>query len=531
MVDRRAFLKNLAKLIQGLGLMLAIGEPNHGRCELPRNVQSQLIDYRKESENYHETQKDKPVAAVLGGGVAGLAAARTLALNGWGVDVFEQSPHAGGFCSTLVIDEFTFDFGPHVFAKTIRELVSFKPCDLCPATFSESFLVNGRVLNFPSDVFSLGYISDMVFTFARNMLDPARLRQENMEQLALASFGEQATTQLFRPLMEKWCGSALNSLDHRYVLSRMHARLEWNFVKIHSIGILTNFFLRHFSSREESVNSHSPSNVSGDAISDAPGYSGRIGARIVPDRLMSCDSNINLHCNSSVNSIDIENGRIVRIEAGGIQCRPDFVINTIPLNRFAALIRGTDDLISLSHLEYLNIVFVFVRLSRPGLLKTEWTWIPDASVPFYRISEMKILNESHAPKNCTGLCLEVSLRENDPRNRESSQYWTNLASDFLTRSFSISSKEIIGMNVEIRNAGYPMFLKKNTQVISKLLSRPYVSGEQTHEFLLPIDNLALAGRAGTFLYLLTPGAITSGINAAKRALACLPTKIQSWPIR
>jgi protoporphyrinogen oxidase len=199
------------------------------------------------------------------------------------------------------------------------------------------------------------------------------------------------------------------------------------------------------------------------------------------------------------------------------------VINTIPLNRFASLISGTDDFSFLSELDYLNVIFVFVRLNRPSLLKTEWTWIPDPSVPFYRISEMKVLNESHAPKGCTGLCLEASPGEANHKDSKP-KYWTRLAVDFLKKSFSISDREIIGMNVEQRDAGYPKFLKKNTRIISRLLSKPYVLGEHDHHFLLPINNLALAGRAGTFLYLLTPGAINSGLNAANLAQAYLTTR-------
>lgn len=48
---------------------------------------------------------------VVGAGVAGLAAARALRLQGAEVTVFESSDHVGGRCATQSIDRYTFDTG------------------------------------------------------------------------------------------------------------------------------------------------------------------------------------------------------------------------------------------------------------------------------------------------------------------------------------------------------------------------------------------------------------------------------------
>jgi hypothetical protein len=131
----------------------------------------------------------RPHCAVIGGGVAGLAAARVLCEEGWAVDLFERDEHPGGFCSTLAIDGFTFDLGPHVFSKVIRPLVPFKAHDLYPARFSEAFLSKGKLLNFPMDLLTQGYTFDLLTALAKNTMDPGRLANTDMEELAAASYG------------------------------------------------------------------------------------------------------------------------------------------------------------------------------------------------------------------------------------------------------------------------------------------------------------------------------------------------------
>jgi protoporphyrinogen oxidase len=237
----------------------------------------------------------------------------------------------------------------------------------------------------------------------------------------------------------------------------------------------------------------------------------------VPDRLAGAVRLPAIHPDLPVTRMGVQKGRIMWVEAGGREIRPDYVISTIPLNRLAAMMVGSHRLKSLEALGYLNILFIFARIARPRLLKTEWTWIPDPGIPFYRMSEMKVLNPHHAPANATGLCLEVSFLPHDRRADAPDDFWKKQAETFLSRTFGIRTAEIMGLTVERRADAYPNFDKKNTSLIGRYLSRPYKPRQISHAFDLGIDNLALAGRPGTFLYLLTPEAIRSGLSAAQQA--------------
>ncbi len=492
-MDRRTFIKSLG-ILGGLGLGAAYRPPG-----IPAN------------------QNAIAKAAVIGAGVAGLAAARSLAQTGWQVDVLERDPHPGGFCSTLTIDGFRFDLGPHVFHHSIRQLVPFKANDLDAASFAESFLLDGNLLNFPKDLLTHGYSFDIIYTLAKNTIDPQRLDNPDMEALAAASYGQKASSEIFKPLIEKWCRAPLSRLDRQYFASRMHSKLQMESV----MGYLRSTYHQiegAVSNRWKGQSGNRPRGGP-DGIPDAAGYSGRPGARIVADRLAEVQGSVRVHCNCPVNGVGVRNGRIEWLDAGGSQIRPDFVISTVPLNRFATMIQGSDTLKPLANLRYLHVVFVFARIRRNGLLKTEWTWIPEARIPFYRLSEMKVLNKDHAPEGCTGLCMEVSIVEGDPAFQAPDQQWKDKAMIFLEKVFSIQKKEVIGLDVVKRKYAYPDFTVDNTRIIAGCLSEPYVSGHTEHRFRTGIENLALAGRTGAFIYLLTPWAIISGHKAARQAMA------------
>lgn len=505
-MDRRTFIKSTLTTIAGL----ALSPTAYGREEL------RTVSTSPAREGH---------AVIIGGGVSGLAAGRRLAENGWQVDLFEKSRTYGGLCSTLAIDGFNFDLGPHVFHNSIRQLAPFKSHDLVPATFSESFLLSGKIVDFPLELVTQGYLFDMFATLAKNTLSGPKAETSNLEEIAAASYGVKVNAEIFKPLVEKWCNSPMDQLDPRYFASRMHSKLEMESVLAQLRRIYNDVESDIGNRLWRNASPAEPARKEGPGgIPDAPGYSGSIGARIVPDRLAQSVKGFRIHCDCPVTALRVENRRIASLEAGGRQVQPDFVVSTAPLNRLATMISGESCLKGLKDVSFLNIVLVLVRIARPGLLKTEWTWIPDSGVPFYRMSEMKVLGKNHAPAESTGLCLEVSLKENDPTFHRPEQYWKQLARTFLDRTFSIKGREIIGLSVEKREYAYPDFNKSNTAIISRCLEKPYVTGEMHQRFGTGIENLALAGRGGTFVYLLTPWAISSGIAAADKALKYVGAK-------
>jgi len=56
-------------------------------------------------------------AVVIGAGIAGLAAAIRLAIQGWQVELFERNDYPGGKLSWFQQDGYAFDAGPSLFTQ------------------------------------------------------------------------------------------------------------------------------------------------------------------------------------------------------------------------------------------------------------------------------------------------------------------------------------------------------------------------------------------------------------------------------
>jgi phytoene dehydrogenase-like protein len=65
--------------------------------------------------------KSIPRVAIIGAGVAGIAASIRLAVKGYEVRVYEANAYPGGKLSEKQLDDFRFDAGPSLF--TLPELV------------------------------------------------------------------------------------------------------------------------------------------------------------------------------------------------------------------------------------------------------------------------------------------------------------------------------------------------------------------------------------------------------------------------
>ena len=68
---------------------------------------------------------DQTVVAVLGGGLAGLAAAQKLREQGYHADLYEKNSHVGGLACSEEVKGFIFDLGPHISFTKRPEIQEF----------------------------------------------------------------------------------------------------------------------------------------------------------------------------------------------------------------------------------------------------------------------------------------------------------------------------------------------------------------------------------------------------------------------
>ena len=98
-------------------------------------------------------QTVKKTCAVIGAGIAGIAAAIRMVNKGFHVDVFEANAYPGGKLSEIQVGDFRFDAGPSLFTmphfvdelfelsgKNPRDYFNYKQLDLTAKYFYEDGL-------------------------------------------------------------------------------------------------------------------------------------------------------------------------------------------------------------------------------------------------------------------------------------------------------------------------------------------------------------------------------------------------------
>ena len=178
---------------------------------------------------------------VLGGGVAGLAAALDLAEAGRSVAVLEASDRLGGVVRTLRHGGFTADVGPDVFL--VRKPAALALCErlgveTAPARGGALIQRGGRLHALPAGLSGLvpGHARPLLTTpalplaaRARAAAEPLVRRRtggadESLEAFAVRRFGRGAWDGLIEPLLGGLYGADAGPISLRATLPHLHAR-------------------------------------------------------------------------------------------------------------------------------------------------------------------------------------------------------------------------------------------------------------------------------------------------------------------
>ncbi len=178
---------------------------------------------------------------VLGGGVAGLAAALRLAEAGRSVRLLESSDRLGGVVRTLRYDGFTADVGPDVYLARKPAAVALAArlgVETAPARGGALIQRGGRLYALPAGLSGLvpGEAGPLLRTPAlglRSRLRAAaeplvRARRgdddESLESFAVRRFGRGAWEGLVEPLLGGLYGSDAGPISLRATLPHLHAQ-------------------------------------------------------------------------------------------------------------------------------------------------------------------------------------------------------------------------------------------------------------------------------------------------------------------
>jgi protoporphyrinogen oxidase len=424
---------------------------------------------------------DRPVA-VLGGGPAGLTAGYLLAKQGRPVIVFEADPQVGGLAKTEVRDGYRFDLGGHRFFTKSREVD-----DLWHEVLREEFLKrprmsriywNGKFLDYPlngSDVIrKLGPVelirSGLSYLWAA--IKP-KGREENLEQWVSNRFGKRLYRHFFKTYTEKVWGVPTTEL-----------RAEWAAQRIKGLSFTSAAkaaFLGNKGNRIKSLINefHYPR--------FGPGQMWETMA----DEIIAHGGEVRL--NAPVTRLEVRDGRIVAIEAGGERIEPSHVISSLPLRATVGIsgaaapgkVQG-----AAQGLRYRDFLTVALVIDGEDLFPDNWIYIHDPEVRVGRIQNYRSWSPWMVPdqsKACVGL--EYFCFKGDDLWDMDDDALVALARDELAKLGLVAPENVERGFVTRVPLAYPMYDADYAERVASI--RDWLGG---------IGNLQQVGRNGLHRY-------------------------------
>lgn len=441
---------------------------------------------------------------VLGGGVAGLAAAHLLCQkSSRPVTLLEREAALGGLARTLEWEGCRLDFGPHriytVLPGIERFILDVLGRDVLRVKRRSSMLLRGRFLEYPV---SFGEVWRCLglWTALRIGLSYARSLGAFWNHLPAErqSYSEYLTTRfgayLYRLLFRDYARKVWQ--EDPAVLSADMAR-----TRLASPHLLASAL--------EAVR---PSGKG--AVQEFLYPSGGIGRLSARMGEAVCSAGGTVHCEHEIQKIVLSGRRIQSIigrkPGGAFEIEPEYVISTLPLPvLFNALEPSAPEevLEAVGDLPFADSILVYVLFDQPQVRQDSWLYFPDPDVLFTRIYEVNNFDRSNVPPGKSCLCAEIPCRRGD-------KTWAltdagiigRVEADLQRIGLGDPSKRVKTRVVRLGNV-YPIYRRGYEQSLSKVVA-----------YMSKIQNLVSTGRGGFFCYNNVDHSIDMGLLAAEYLL-------------
>jgi protoporphyrinogen oxidase len=442
---------------------------------------------------------------VLGGGLAGLAAAHALAASGREVLVLEAGETVGGLSRTEVFGDFRFDLGGHRFFTHDAEVAALVQGllgdELIDVPRSSKILLRGRYVDYPlrpaNALVALGpattarVLGDWLVEQVR-LLVPRRA-DVSLEDWVVRRFGRTLFTIYFKEYSEKVWGLPCDRISVGWVARRIE-------------GLSLGRALRDAFTRE-----HRASVAS---LVDRFAYP-RLGIGRIADRLAEeLAPRGRVLRRARVTGLRHEAGRVREVVAATPEGERSFsagaVVSTIPLPALPRLLDpapSAGTLAAAGALRFRSLILAAVAVNRPSVTDQSWIYLPDRTVPFGRLHEPKNWSRAMAPPERSLVVAEWFCSHGDAVWGSSDEELAERTVAGLERLGYLRPGEVSGVRVLRVSAAYPLFdvgYEERAAVV-----RAGLSG---------LRNLRLAGRSGCFAYQNMDHALRSGLDAARDLL-------------
>jgi protoporphyrinogen oxidase len=433
---------------------------------------------------------------ILGGGLAGLSCGYELVQRGHRVTILEREPHVGGMASSFVEDGdeyWTHDFGPHRFHSQDQNLIAhvrdilgdnvvqaerLSRIVLFNKFFDYPLVAKNVLLNMPRTLLLRAFVDYLWVRF----LDATRLRKYtdlDFESWVTRRFGRTLYRVFFGQYTEKAWGMPPSQISADWASQRITLLNLWDTVK------KTLF-------RPKAANT--PRTLVKTFIYPKYGGIGEL-ARGYARRVEASGTGSHVLTNAPAVRVLRDGMRVVGVEYGKHRrevIEGDDYVNTIPITALVKALSPsapTDVLRAANSLDYISIVFVYLKLARPSVSPDSWVYLPEKHLTVHRISEFKNFSPYSAPKDKTLICAEITCRRGDEIWRASQARLQELAERDLISVGLIGPGEVLGSFVKKIPFAYPVYdlsYKKHLTPVAEFVSR--------------LENIRTTGRQGNFRY-------------------------------
>ncbi|MBD2122027.1 FAD-dependent oxidoreductase [Trichocoleus sp. FACHB-262] len=430
---------------------------------------------------------------ILGGGLAGLAAAQELLKRGCKVTLIEQGAEVGGLARTFEQGGFRFDIGGHRFHSNnptvVQWLKDLLGKDLRVVPRTSHIYLNQQFVNYPIQlpgalsIFSPFKAAQMVFSYLVAKFTEKTRQDISFEDWVIKRYGRALYEVFFQPYTEKVWGIACDQLSATWASQRIGIPSLWRMVK-----------------QAIAPAKETPAT----AISEF--YYPRAGFGMIPDALreniLAMGGTIHTHtallsCTPLTQGFEVN----VRHQDGTtLTLKADQIVSTIPLNSLLQAIPeklGSQEILQSYNLEYRDIICLFVALKRPQVSQDSWTYFPMKDLIFGRTHEPKNWSPEMVPSNnYTSLAIEIFSSRGEPTWEMSDDAILNKVIEQMHQIGWISKADVHKSWVLRVPYAYPVYRVGYEPTLSKV-----------KDYLNQWDNLHLVGRTGSFHYMNSDGVI------------------------
>ncbi len=453
----------------------------------------------------------KQNVAVLGGGVAGLSAALSLAQAGCKVTVLEKLDQVGGLCRTINFNGYMYDIGGHRFITsdaTVFNLVAELVGEALKWRERNSVIwFENRYFNYPIDLvdimnkLSLGSFIKSTTSYAKAALlyRMPKDRELDLESWMIKHYGKKLYRMFFEPYTMKLWGVAPSQLSADWAQQRISGLSLFSAVR-------QLLWKRKNNARTFAPGFHYPT----------------LGIGMIPNALAKA---IRLHGGSVMTSSMVKEIQLSKSDGGvliyqrkgnSVKLRFDYLINTIPIPAMMSLLSPVPfrEVIELAEsLQFRALRLLFINLKRRIGTSHTWMYFPQNDIVFFRLQQPHNWSEKLVPEGKGSFIAEIACnRRDDVYHKKDDELLKHCLSDMRKVGLNLKDHVQDAMSIT-EDYAYPIYTLGYREIL-----------EEIWEYLFEYPRLICCGRQGLFRYNNLDHSIQMGQKAADIILKGTPRK-------